>query len=1519
MIKNITYLFCVLFSAFTVWGQGGHSALRFTENLGQFNEVVRYKVEINDGEIFLEDSSITYNLYSRDLISDIYHGLKPNTTPIKGHAYRVHVLNALPDVKITTEGKSNDYKNYYLGNNPNNWVSGAHDFSSICYKNIYDEIDLKYYGFYGQVKYDFIVKPNANPQQIVLEYEGMEQMQIKNGHLFMESGYGTLVEQSPYAYQEIGGKKIKIDCKYILQGNKLSFQLGEYDSTKQLTIDPVLSFATYTGSTASNFGCTATYDLQGNMYVGGTVFGFGYPTTIGAFQTTFSGGNIDMGITKFSSDGTTLLYSTYIGGSDNEIPHSLVVNDNNQLYILGTGGSSDYPTLVASYDNIYNGGPPLSLGYGYGFQYANGCDIVVTKFNPTGTALMGSTFIGGTGNDGINRNSELHYNYGDAFRGEIIVDNAGDIYVASTTASTDFPVVSAPQTTYGGGGLDACLFKLDNNLSNLLWSTYLGGSDYDCAYSIQPDANGDVFATGGTKSSDFPTTAGALHTSYQGGVSDGFVVKYTPVGNLAASSFIGTNEYDQCFFVQSDNNNDIFLVGQTTGTYPISLNTYNNPNSGQFLHKLDNTLSTTLMTTTLGTGSGEVDIAISAFMVSECNQIYISGWGGFTNTLTQLGALATHSTTTGLPITSPTFQSTTDDNDFYLMVLNQDAQNLLYATYFGGSLSHEHVDGGTSRFDKSGKVYQAVCAGCGGHSDFPTTPGAWSNTNNSSNCNLGAFKFDLANITPTISIPQPFVCLPSSYTFNNNSTGGNAYHWDFGDGTTSTDFEPAHTFADTGHYQIELIVMDTTGCLDPDTAFLEIDVFMLNNAMVTQTDTICPRASIQLSASGGVTYQWSPPDYLDNPNISHPTASPPVTTTYQVVTTDSCGADTAQITIHVYDDAVNAMPDTTICLGTSVQLMAYGGTNYSWVSSPDMANPTSQTPTVTPTSDAYYFVDITTIHGCIIRDSVQVTIVPDVPTPVLSNDTTICIGDTIQLYAQGGDSIHWYPSTDLSSANSYTPDAFPEQNTTIYANFYNVCGFSTDSVAIEIIDAFPEMPNDTIICPGTSVTLQATGADTYLWTPSQFVDNPTSATVVASPDETTIFHVATTNICGQGEGQITVQVYDENIDIIPDSTVCIGMSIQLWSTGGVQYTWQPTTGMTGENTATPSVTPNSTTDYIVNITTSNGCLLKDTTTVTVITTIPQPVLPNDTLICAGDTIQLTVSGGAYILWSPDSVLSSVSSYTPLAYPTQSITLNVDFINACGTVKDSMRIDVTDVYPTIVNDTSICPHDTALLWVSNADYYQWTPPATLSNPDSNITMAMPESNTTYTVECKNTVGCTKYLEVTVSIYDLPYVYAGADKNVYFGVPVNLNGVAYTDSVWWYSDGVDLSCYNCLTPEFTPELSSNFVLMAVDTNGCENYDTVTYYVNGALYIPNAFSPNGDGYNDYFVTKGAEITDFTLQIFDRWGQLLFETHDLNTCWDGKYRGNIVQQDAYIWKVKYSDHFEKNRKLIGHVNVIR
>ncbi|GAA4382569.1 hypothetical protein GCM10023186_23030 [Hymenobacter koreensis] len=338
-------------------------------------------------------------------------------------------------------------------------------------------------------------------------------------------------------------------------------------------------------------------------------------------------------------------------------------------------------------------------------------------------------------------------NYGDQFRGDIMVDAADNVYVASNTTSANFPVRNSFQNTYAGG-IDGVVSKLTPALTDVLWSSFLGGTGPDAAYSLQLDAVGRLFVSGGTASPSFPVRPGALVPTY-GGSADGFVVRVSANGStLEKSTFLGTPQYDQAYFLQLDASGQVYVLGQSAGTYPTTPGRYSNPNGRQFIHQLNADLSVTGFATVFGSGRTTLDLSPTAFLVDQCERIFVSGWGGGNNVSYGNGSV------TGLPTTSAAVQPTTDGADFYLMQLSSGATTLEYATFFGGAGYQDHVDGGTSRFDRRGVIYHAVCAGCGGNSNFPIPVGAntYSTINRSTNCNNAAFKF---NFEPERAIVGP--------------------------------------------------------------------------------------------------------------------------------------------------------------------------------------------------------------------------------------------------------------------------------------------------------------------------------------------------------------------------------------------------------------------------------------------------------------------------------------------------------------------------------------------------------------------------------------------------------------------------------------------------------------------------------------------------------------------------------------------------------------------------------------------
>jgi gliding motility-associated-like protein len=815
--------------------------VEFVRNDGQWEGDFNYRAETGKGDVYLSHNSFTYLLggtSNPERIEALKHGQTKGPLKLDFHAFRVHFEGGAPHPKIEGSKEQSWYYNYFLTKDPAKWKSNIHPALAVDYKGLYPGIDLHVSSEKSNVKYEFLVAAGKDPAAIKLRYEGADGITLKNGNLIIKTSVGDVQELKPYSYQYTDEGRKEVPCRYRLKGNTVAYDLYEgYDASRPLVIDPTVVFCTFSGSTADNWGYTATYDAQGNFYGGGAVFNDrgAFPVTTGAFQSTFAGGfndpnyetddthglgiACDIGIIKFNPTGTTKIYATYIGGSNNEVPHSMVVDANNNLIIGGKTHSANYPISPGAYDNSYNGAG----------------DIIITKLNSAGTALVGSTFIGGSGKDGSNFSGSemvygnLKYNYGDDSRSEVLVDNSGNVYLAGCSYSTNFPLVNASQAG-SGGGQDAVVIKLNPTLSSLVWSTYLGGVNDDAGYVMTlNNAQTQLYVGGGTMSSNFPFSSGTWKSAYQGGLSDGYIARFQNSGTYTRGpvTAVGTANYDQVFGVQIDATDNVYAMGQSLGgTFPVTAGVYSNPNSSQFIIKMNSALSTNIFSTVYGSGDpSTTNISPVAFLVDTCENIYISGWGGKL-ALAQLPA--TIGTTRNMPTTPNAIQPTTDGSDFYFIVLSRNAQSLLYGSFFGRSSgTGEHVDGGTSRFDKAGVIYQAICGGCGG-GQIPTTPGTYSPINASNNCNLAALKiaFELGAVDAQgAASPNAKGCAPFTVQFQNNSINATSYVWDFGDGSpTTTQAAPQHTFNTVGTFQVKLKASNPNACRTIDSTYVTIVV-----------------------------------------------------------------------------------------------------------------------------------------------------------------------------------------------------------------------------------------------------------------------------------------------------------------------------------------------------------------------------------------------------------------------------------------------------------------------------------------------------------------------------------------------------------------------------------------------------------------------------------------------------------------------------------------------------------------------
>ena len=872
-------------------GVGGMVA--FTENLGQQDSRVRYEAQLHDAAMFLESGAITMALREH-----IPHPLGSERTTVKGgkggmrcHAYRMHFVGASTIMPMGYDRMSG-YSNFFLGDDPSRWRSKVGSFAYVRYDNLYPGITLEVYGGKKMLKYNIIVQPGADPSQMAIEYEGVEGIVVnrKTGELIIKTTVRDIVEAKPYVYQVFAdGHPAEIKSQWRVKKTdsgderwRVWIELGEYDSERELVIDPVLIFSTYTGSTADNWGTTAAYDSEKNVYTAGLVFNVGYPTSTGAYME-HRGGGADVGIFKFDSLGEQRMYATYLGGADADMPHSLFVNSFDELIVFGTTGSTNFPTTEGAYQRQHAGGDSLSYEDSYNLKsiyFPQGSDIFVSRLSADGSRLQASTFVGGSGNDGLNYrrhfnrslsvimggNDSLYYNYGDGARGEIITDNLNNVYVGSTTMSADFPTTRGAVQPTSRGRQEGVVFKLDHNLRTLLWSTYLGGSMDDAVYSIDVDSSYNLLVCGGTNSTDFPVTEGTFQTTYGGGSADGFVSKISYNGDrLMASSFMGASLYDQLYFVRAGRRNEVFLFGQTKpmGSAAFIYNAgYSVYNSGMLLMRLLPDLSGCVWSTLFGT-PGRINLSPTAFAADICNRIYLAGWGRdyvpymVTNWYTE--------GTTGMETTADAWSDSTDGQDFYIMSMDADANTLEYASFFGqlhvasgrAGNGADHVDGGTSRFDRLGTLYQSVCASCGATQGFPTTASAWSDSNRSSNCNNALFRFNVTDDFPVAEFVMPTAgCAPYGVTFHNTGRGS-SFLWNFGDGTTSTERNPTHTYSEGGIYTVTLIAMMPGGCAIADTQRHTLHVIGDGGySFAPLISCAGERIQIGLRPQLGATYQW---------------------------------------------------------------------------------------------------------------------------------------------------------------------------------------------------------------------------------------------------------------------------------------------------------------------------------------------------------------------------------------------------------------------------------------------------------------------------------------------------------------------------------------------------------------------------------------------------------------------------------------------------------------------------------------
>ena len=686
-----------------VAGEYGRLPLAFVPNRGQFARRARFVARGAGYTLFLTGRGATFSLAVRGSRAEASRRstrtLSPSARAGRMVGVSLGLVGASRRVRVSGVDRLPGTVNYLVGRDRARWHTGIATVSRVRYGRVWPGIDAVFYGRQGRLEYDFDVAPGADPGRIGLSFGGAQRPRVdRAGALVLNTPAGRLRESAPVAYQTVGGRRVPVRSRYELgRGGVARVALGGYDHSRRLVIDPALDYSTYVGGSGFELGNAIAVDSTGAAYITGYTGSTDFPTTAGAYQT-INRGSPDVFVTKLSPGGTALAYSTYLGGSNVETGQGIAVDSTGAAYITGYAGPTDFPTTAGAYQPTSGGAQ----------------DAFVTKLSPDGATLAYSTYLGGSN--------------GDTGSG-IAVDAAGAAYITGYTSSADFPTTGGAYQRTSSFGQHAFVTKLSPDGATLAYSTYLGGSNGDTGSGIAVDAAGAAYVTGRTVSADFPTTAGAYQTTLNGN-SDAFVTKLSPGGaTLAYSTYLGGSYNEDGAGIAVDAAGAAYITGNTTSTdFPTTAGAYQTTLNGEadaFVTKLSPGGTALAYSTYLGGGNVETGRGIA---VDAAGAAYVTGYTASTDFPTSAGAYQT--TNRGI-------------FDAFVTKLSPDGTALAYSTYLGGT-NYEITDGIAVNSTSA-----AYVTGYTVSSDFPTTPGAYQTTSNTSN--RTAFVTKVATRTATVT------------------------------------------------------------------------------------------------------------------------------------------------------------------------------------------------------------------------------------------------------------------------------------------------------------------------------------------------------------------------------------------------------------------------------------------------------------------------------------------------------------------------------------------------------------------------------------------------------------------------------------------------------------------------------------------------------------------------------------------------------------------------------------------------
>jgi gliding motility-associated-like protein len=1379
----------------------------FRENVGQWEDLIRYRSLSKESSITFFDQTISFGL-KKSL--GFEESVDENGMPVDNSKFLVWNLDFLNSNKarFNPGEKTNRNVNYF--------GSGSYEAKSIDeyrrlgYEQIYDGVDFLFYNTKaGQLKYDIILAAGADLNAVQIQYSGLEDIEVNaKGQLVLHTAWGNFVEETPVSYQVIDGIKKEVEVVYQLDSNVLSYEiLSGYNPNYELVIDPLyVDWSTffYGEKNSTTWGWTWVLDLdidnEDNVYITGMTTE-AYPYDPDAFDTSINA-QYDVFVCKMNPRGDSILFFSYLGGSKWEYGLSVSVNDQQEATLSGITMSSDFPITPGAFQS-------QSKSNCTGWCYQG----FVTKFNKKGTGLVFSTFLGGSAGG-----------WSDWIRGMALNDN-GDIYLVGNTQSTDFPVTSnAYQKKYkGGSGTwyagDAFLTIMKKDGSGLLYSSYLGGTSDEVGHDLFINESGHIYVVGSSKSNNFPTTPGAkvFNTAVKGaGTTDGFITKFSKDGTkILYSHLMGGTGNDVFEGIYSNGQDEPYVVGySSSGDFPVSKKAVQKSNAGGYdfvVVKMVSSGTNFHWSTYLG-GSGDEFFWNSPFFSTV----------KITANVKEQAIISGVTRSNNFPVTPDALQKKNRSTYYWainlsITKLNFDASKILYATYFGGD-RFEYPGAITAK--KVGCVSYILSGGLTASSDYPTTKGVFREDSKSTGTGwsysgyVTKFRDTLYTEKIDLNFDDTIVECDNVFEILDGGNRGADFLWH--DGTkkrfkilqdTGLAWVRATYGCDTVGDSLFVILeySPTVPVLGPDTTYCDIFPATLIDA---KNDTILR------------WYEWADKDTAQTKTITSPGV-------YTVeIFTPNCGSKVDSVRFKLLKTPnVDLGLDSIFCDSVSHTFDAKHKNQeatYRWSTGDSL-----QLLTVKDTG--VYSVTVSNFCG---SDSAKVNYgLYHKPVALLPADSIFCDNILWGLKVGRANNNETYKWTKIGKSISYgNKDSIDIKEEGYFrVSIANNCGTSLDSVDISMLLTPISSPIDTSYqCDVVNIALSAKdtqNAETHLW-------NTAATTKQITALKSGLYFVTSTNKCG----------------VITDSTEII---------------------------------------------------LKNT---------PQLLLPPDTIFCNTIGLDLDITSAdpeATYNWrgagnSPKINVSDTGLY------------HATLTNRCGTVSDSIRVQLLKS-PTVGLgvDEVFCGSLQAVLKTvglpSNGETYQW------SNSDNTASSTLIGEGDHWVIITNKCGTATDTFNMRVSA--LPIVDLGPDTTLCGNFNLLLDagnpGLQYD----WMPFGETSQVINA-----TDQVVYTVTVTNVDgCTGTSSFEIDDKCVS-EYYVPSAFSPNGDRLNEIFKPTLVNFENYTMQVFNRWGQVMFTSDDIHLGWNGRYQDELVPLGVYYYSIRFVTTENGEFKTIsGPIRVMR